>query len=47
MTELFNQIDQGLYDHILLALALVAALIVAIPVRKKERDDDSKRLQRD
>ena len=31
MTELCNQIDQGLYDHI---------LIVAIPVRKKERDDD-------
>lgn len=38
MTELFNQIDQGLYDHVLFLLTLAAALIVAVPVRKKERE---------
>ena len=39
MTELFNQIDQGLYDHILFLLALVAALIVAVPVKKEGAKD--------
>lgn len=38
MTELFNQIDQGLYDWVLFVLAIVAALIVAIPVLKEERE---------
>lgn len=38
MTELFNQIDQGLYDWVLFILAIVAALIVAIPVRREERE---------
>lgn len=37
MTELFNQIDQGLYDWVFFLLALVAALIVAHPVRREER----------
>ena len=47
MTELFNQIDQGLYDHVLFLLALAAALIVAVPVRREERENDRERLQRD
>lgn len=38
MQELFNQIDRGLYDGALLALLIVAAVLVAIPVRKKERE---------
>jgi hypothetical protein len=38
MTELFNQIDQGLYDHVLLVIAMIAALIVAIPVKREERE---------
>lgn len=38
MTELFNQIDQGLYDWVLFILAIVAALIVAFPVRREERE---------
>lgn len=38
MEELFNRIDQGLYDGLLFALLLVAALLVALPVKKKERE---------
>jgi hypothetical protein len=37
VTELFNRIDQGLYDWVFFALALIAALIVAAPVRREER----------
>lgn len=42
MQELFNQIDQGLYDHVIFIIAIIAALIVAIPVRREEREDGRK-----
>lgn len=32
--ELFDRIDQGLYDWVFFVLALAAALIVAVPVNK-------------
>ena len=38
MQELFTAIDRGLYDHVLFILAIIAALICAIPVKKKERE---------
>ena len=38
MMELFDRIDQGLYDWAFFVLALVAALIVAVPVRREERE---------
>lgn len=38
MQELFNRIDQGLYDGLLLALLFVAALLVALPKKTKERE---------
>lgn len=42
MAELFNQIDQGLYDWLLFVIAILAALIMAIPVRREERGHEEK-----
>jgi len=38
VTELFNRIDHGLYDWVFFILALVAALVVAAPVRREEKE---------
>ena len=38
MTELFNAIDQGLYDWAFYVILFIFALLVAIPVRREERE---------
>jgi hypothetical protein len=39
MQQLFNQIDQGLYDHVIFIITIIAALIVAIPVKRDDRTE--------
>jgi hypothetical protein len=36
MQELFNHIDQGLFDQLFFVILFIAALIMAIPVKREE-----------